>query len=63
VRQITLPHQTLDPFQRAAKAVRGDVVPTVCTKPIEFFKPDPSDPRQAFPEAELRSLGESLLKK
>lgn len=31
------------------------------TKPLSFFKPDPNQPRSHFTEADLRSLGESML--
>lgn len=31
------------------------------TKPLAFFKPDPNQPRTHFTEADLRSLGESML--
>ena len=33
---------------------------TLTTKPLDFFKPDPNQPRKTFDEAELRALGESL---
>ena len=35
----------------------------VLTKPTDFFRPDPENPRKHFPEEELRLLGESLRKK
>jgi hypothetical protein len=35
----------------------------VTTKPIDFFQPDPSNPRNDLPEDELLLLGESLKKK
>jgi ParB/RepB/Spo0J family partition protein len=35
----------------------------VCAKPVEFFRPDPSNPRKDCNDADLRALGESLLKK
>jgi ParB family transcriptional regulator, chromosome partitioning protein len=35
----------------------------VQTKPIDFFFPDPTNPRKDFPEDELRRLGASLRKK
>jgi ParB/RepB/Spo0J family partition protein len=38
-------------------------VPTVITRPVDFFHPDPSNPRKDFPEEELQLLGESLKKK
>jgi ParB/RepB/Spo0J family partition protein len=41
-------------------------VPTVVTEPVEkprdFFFPDPTNPRKDIPEAELRELGESMLR-
>jgi ParB/RepB/Spo0J family partition protein len=37
-------------------------MPTVTTKPVDFFHPDPTNPRKEFPEAELLALGQSLLK-
>ena len=36
---------------------------TILTKPIDFFRPDPTQPRKAFDENELRMLGDSLKKK
>jgi ParB family chromosome partitioning protein len=33
---------------------------TLQTRPLEWFKPDPTQPRKAFNEVELRSLGESM---
>lgn len=38
-------------------------MPTVLTSPIEFYHPDPRQPRKDFPEEELRLLGESLKKR
>lgn len=38
-------------------------MPTLTTKPLSFFKPDPHQPRKHFDEAELRNLGESLKRK
>jgi ParB family chromosome partitioning protein len=35
----------------------------VVTKPLEFFHPDPTNPRKDFPQEDLRLLGESLRKK
>ncbi len=35
-------------------------MPHLTTKPLDWFKPDPKQPRKEFPEAELRRLGESL---
>ena len=36
---------------------------TVHTKPVDFFRPDQTQPRKAFDEAELRQLADSLKKK
>jgi len=36
---------------------------TLTSKPLDFFKPDPNQPRKSFDESELRALGESLKKK
>jgi hypothetical protein len=36
---------------------------TIATQPTEFYKPDPSNPREGFPGADLRLLGESLKKR
>ncbi len=38
-------------------------MPSILTKPVEFFLADPSNPRKDFPEGELRFLGASLAKK
>ena len=38
-------------------------MPQLCSKPIAFFKPDPSQPRKHFPQPEEALLGASLLKK
>ena len=36
---------------------------TLTSKPLDFFRPDPNQPRKSFDEVELRALGESLKKK
>jgi ParB/RepB/Spo0J family partition protein len=36
---------------------------TLTSKPLDFFKPDPNQPRKSFDENELKALGESLKKK
>jgi len=38
-------------------------MPKLETKPLPFLKINPTNPRKDFPEADLRSLGESLRKK
>jgi ParB family transcriptional regulator, chromosome partitioning protein len=38
-------------------------LPAAVTKPLDFFYPDPTQPRRHFDEQELRLLGESLKKK
>jgi ParB/RepB/Spo0J family partition protein len=38
-------------------------MPTSVEKPLEFFHPDPTNPRKHFDEGDLRQLGESLLKR
>lgn len=36
---------------------------TIVTKPVEFFRPDPANPRKAFDDNDLKLLGASLRKK
>jgi ParB family transcriptional regulator, chromosome partitioning protein len=39
------------------------VATTLTSEPLDFFKPDPGNPRQSCTEDELRALGELLKKK
>ncbi|HZZ78900.1 MAG TPA: ParB/RepB/Spo0J family partition protein [Gemmataceae bacterium] len=57
-------HNHTCPISHYLNAVKGDLMAAMWpNKPVDFFKPDPTQPRKSFDEAELKMLGESLKKK